>query len=356
MKNVIVLLVLLGIVVAATTADAQILFTASLDGSQETPPVVTTGKGTAWAVLSADMKTLTYRMTYARLSTARTGAHFHAGGTGGGVVVFPLSFSGNTVSGTWNSVPDSIVRHLLKEDLYVNVHSSTSPGGEIRGYFHVAQGVGFTAAMDGSQESPANSSTGTGTAWVVLDSTGARLTHDVTVAGLSGPLTAAHYHISPAGSVVHPITFVDSTSHGTWTGFSDVNLTALTSGNLYLTVHTPSLPGGEIRGTVKYPATVLTGVEVVSQGSPTSFKLEQNYPNPFNPTTNIRFQLDKSSPVTLKVYSVIGQEVASLFQGAKEPGTYEISFDASALASGVYFYRLSTASGVSQARKMMLLK
>ena len=94
----------------------------------------------------------------------------------------------------------------------------------------------------------------------------------------------------------------------------------------------------------------------VSQQVASTFRLDQNYPNPFNPTTQIRFELDKATSVTLKVFNLIGQEVATFSEGTKPAGTYEITFDAHSLASGLYFYRLSTSSGVSETRKMMLLK
>jgi hypothetical protein len=98
------------------------------------------------------------------------------------------------------------------------------------------------------------------------------------------------------------------------------------------------------------------GVEIV-QGPrvPASFYLEQNYPNPFNPTTKIRFDLSGTDRVTLKVYNIIGQEVATLVDGRLQAGTYEVPFDADNLASGVYFYKLSS-SVQSETRKMMLLK
>lgn len=89
---------------------------------------------------------------------------------------------------------------------------------------------------------------------------------------------------------------------------------------------------------------------------PNSFSLDQNYPNPFNPTTNISFTLANSSNVTLEVFNMLGQKVATLLQGEKmTAGQHTQAFDASSLASGMYLYRLSTPSFV-QSRKMMLIK
>ena len=72
-----------------------------------------------------------------------------------------------------------------------------------------------------------------------------------------------------------------------------------------------------------------------------SFTLEQNYPNPFNPSTVISYQLPVSSDVTLKVYDVLGNEVATLVNEEKSAGSYEVEFSADGLTSGIYFYKLT---------------
>ena len=88
---------------------------------------------------------------------------------------------------------------------------------------------------------------------------------------------------------------------------------------------------------------------------PIAFTLEQNYPNPFNPSTRISWQSPVSSWQTLKVYDVLGTEIATLVNEFRNAGSYEIDFDASNIPSGVYFYRLQTGNFVST-RKMILLK
>ncbi len=99
----------------------------------------------------------------------------------------------------------------------------------------------------------------------------------------------------------------------------------------------------------------VTSVPSGSVPIPTSFALHQNYPNPFNPTTNIEYRIANSGFVSLKVYDVLGREVATLLNEVRKPGGYQITFDARGLASGVYFYRL-TAGGFSQVKKMLLTK
>jgi len=94
------------------------------------------------------------------------------------------------------------------------------------------------------------------------------------------------------------------------------------------------------------------------QGSfltPDSYNLAQNYPNPFNPSTTISWQSPVGSHQTLKIYDVLGNEVATLVDEFREAGRYEITFDASNLASGIYFYRLQVGSFV-ETKKMILLR
>ena len=88
---------------------------------------------------------------------------------------------------------------------------------------------------------------------------------------------------------------------------------------------------------------------------PAEFMLYQNYPNPFNPSTVISYQLPVNTFVTLKVFDIIGNEVATLVNQEKPAGSYEVTFDASNLTSGVYFYELRT-DNFRSVRKLMLIK
>jgi len=97
------------------------------------------------------------------------------------------------------------------------------------------------------------------------------------------------------------------------------------------------------------------GVETASSNLPTKYELDQNYPNPFNPTTNIRYSIVKTAKVTLKVYDILGREVKTLVNKEQTPGHYTVTFNAANLASGVYFYRISTGA-FTATKKLMLLK
>jgi hypothetical protein len=107
-------------------------------------------------------------------------------------------------------------------------------------------------------------------------------------------------------------------------------------------------------------------------GVPQGFLLEQNFPNPFNPTTEVRYTVPvvalspelvegskggsgNTFPVSIKVYDLLGREIATLVNEAKLPGTYEVVFDAGGLASGVYLYRMEAGSFV-QTKKLVLLR
>lgn len=105
---------------------------------------------------------------------------------------------------------------------------------------------------------------------------------------------------------------------------------------------------------VQYTPQSTTGVDDEDLHA-TTYYLEQNYPNPFNPSTTINFSVPERSEVSLKVYNLLGNEVASLVSGVKEQGNYKINFNGEGLASGIYFYSLNVGGKV-ETRKMTLLK
>jgi PKD repeat protein len=98
-----------------------------------------------------------------------------------------------------------------------------------------------------------------------------------------------------------------------------------------------------------------TGVKLTSEDVPNSFSLSQNYPNPFNPETKISFSIPKETNVLLKVYDLLGKEVAVLVNAKKEPGFYELNFRGENLPSGFYVYSIEAGDFISS-KKMVLLK
>jgi hypothetical protein len=406
---------------------------------------------TLWAVLSGDKTTLYYRVTYAQLDSKFTNAHFHLGaeGVGGGVIHGIASdFVGNTASGQWTGFADSILAKLVKEEIYINIHSAKSPAGEIRDQLHNIDGIGFTASLDGSQETPVVTTNASGTGWAVLKDSGSAIEHNITISGLSSNLTAAHYHNAAAGASAPPlqaITFTDSSSNGTWTGFTENVISELLKNRLYFNVHSTDHGSGEIRGQIEFSNIISGNIPVeltsfsassdgknvllnwttatetnnlgfdvekqtgtvwqkigfvkgkgtttilqsysyaeknisagkysyrlkqidfdgsfeysnvisINIGTPLSFKMSQNYPNPFNPSTTINFQIPEKTNVSLKVYDILGRQVMTILDEVKEPGIYNINFNAAGFSSGVYIYKLSTGNGNVSVKKMTLIK
>lgn len=121
--------------------------------------------------------------------------------------------------------------------------------------------------------------------------------------------------------------------------------------------------GGDqsVEGVVKYYLSVEaefaneTNVDEMQQRGPDGFRLSQNFPNPFNPTTMIRYTIPEAGAVSLKVYDLLGEKVATLVDHEQQAGTHNVNFNATHLPSGIYFYRIE-AEGFESTRKMMLLQ
>jgi hypothetical protein len=98
-----------------------------------------------------------------------------------------------------------------------------------------------------------------------------------------------------------------------------------------------------------------TGIEKLDDVIPAAYQLDQNYPNPFNPSTTIRYSIPEAGLVTVKVFNLLGQEVATLVNTQQATGAYEVSFDASQLSSGIYFYSIEV-NNFTATKKMILMK
>jgi hypothetical protein len=104
-----------------------------------------------------------------------------------------------------------------------------------------------------------------------------------------------------------------------------------------------------------FNSSVVTSVQRIDAAVPGNFDLSQNYPNPFNPTTKVRYSIAASGPVTLRVFNILGAEVATLVNEVQHAGVYVVDLNAAKLSSGVYFYRIDAGSFTST-KKMILMK
>ncbi len=345
--------------------------TTQMTDAQQTHDVTNPdGRGTAAATLTH--AGVAYNLTVTGLTGEVTAAHFHNGPAGeNGPVVRTITdeFSDNFAAGLWTAndtepLTDALITDLLTGNLYLNAHTAANAPGEIRGQLFVSNGSGMTARLDADQETHGVTSDAMGTAALTL--TNAGLIFDMSLEGLSGPVTASHFHNAPAGmdgGVVRTITgeLDGSTASGVWRSSDAEPLTTallneLIAGNIYLNAHTAANPPGEIRGQV-IPRDVITGIEPIDLGGkiPAEFQLAQNYPNPFNPSTTIEFSLSKQTFVQLTIFNALGQQVAVLVNKEMPAGAFKATFDAGDFTSGIYFYRLDTG-GFQQTRKMLLIR
>jgi hypothetical protein len=325
----------------------ELPFMAVVDGAQA--GTGSASKGTAWAVLNASDLSVRYHATYAQLGGIYQQAHFHTRTNGG--IVHGVTFTGNaTSSGPWTSLTDVNLQDLVAGRIYLNIHSTTSPGGEIAGDLMYYDGV-MVASLDGQQAGTA--SNGKGTAWLYFDEDSVR--YRMTIAGLTGTFSAAHFHYGPTTGILQAIAFSDSNAIGVW-GIADSMVNVFVRGDVYINVHSNTSPGGEIRGDLKIGLGPLTSIVDSHPVLPQDFRLQQNYPNPFNPTTTVVFSLARTENVTLRVFNLLGQVVATPLKEVRGPGLHTITVDGSTLTSGVYFYRLESNSGFVETKKMVLIR
>ena len=239
-------LTLLGAALLAPTLAAQNQFRATLDGTQEVPPVVTTAGGWCTATLNTSTGVLTYDLRTFGLSA--TAAHFHnsAGGIEVSLMGGPTQWSGSTLPLSAGQMAD-----LQAGDWYANVHTIANPNGEIRGAI-LARPHQFGARLNGTQEVPPNGTAATGVATITLNANGS-LTYNVTVTGMTG--NAAHFHEAPFGSGVPgsievPLVGGPTTWSGTSLPLAAEQIEKLQTKQWYVNVHSVAFPGGQIRGQI----------------------------------------------------------------------------------------------------------
>jgi hypothetical protein len=227
-----------------------------MGGDQEVPPNASPATGSATVTLNPFTNQVILHMEFSGLSSAQTAAHFHLAPAGSnGPVIIPLP-NGSPVDGVF-TVTDDQEAALIAGNVYLNVHTTMFPGGEIRGQINPNVVVGFP--MSGAQEVPPNDSPATGSGSASVNLLSRQMMFHYEFSGLTTAQTAAHIHLAPAGTngpVIIPLpngSPVDATFDLTPAQVDDFLV-----GNLYANVHTTMFPGGEIRGQLVNPP-VITG-------------------------------------------------------------------------------------------------
>lgn len=337
-------------------------FDAYLDTMQETTPVVlANGYGSSYMKLNATLDTLWYNVQVSQLSGPITAAHIHAGEPDqSGPVLLNMTgdiTTNNRIIGmkTGTDLTPTIIGNLLELGTYLNVHTAANPNGEVRGQIYRVAREGYDISLDGVQQVPANAETGLGSGLVSINRDRTNSHVMIVLSGLTGPLTAAHFHANVFGDngpVVYNLTpWFDGTStedqaFGYWhdddanTPFTPANELQFRRDSIYVNVHTADNPNGEIRGQVLRdgPCTVLAPT-AVNDITKTSLNAKL-YPNPITNDLNIEISdADYTKGASVKLLDMTGKILMT-----KANINQLTTIDLTTYSRGVFFIVVETES------------
>ncbi len=238
-------------------------FDADLSGENENPVVATEGRGLGIVTINQSLDQVEYYVLFDSLSGPVNSAHFHnaAAGTNGPVVIDitgNINSADNMITGTQN-LTDDLFNLFLNGGLYINMHTTANPSGEIRGQVYKFAREGYLFELNGGQEVPPVTTTGVGAGFVTIDRDQLSAHYHLVVSGLEGNFSASHFHNAKPGSngsVIYNITS-SFNSFGSAEGYWDQQSAPVfdasplfRDGAVYVNVHTSTSPGGEIRGNI----------------------------------------------------------------------------------------------------------
>jgi hypothetical protein len=335
--------------VSDTNLFASMYYWAGADAILTGVIYLSTNDGTSWAKVDSGLMNLEVN------SFAFIGVNLFAGTDGGGVFL-------STNNGTsWTLVNSGLPEHsnilcfasnrtslfagTLFDGVYVSTDNGTGWTSVNSGLFDVrcltVSGTNLFAVSGGVVLSTNN-----GANWIDVGLTNTYI-YSLAVSGTN--LFAGT--IGTLGGEV----FLSTNNGTSWTTV-DSDLPGHPSTVYALSVSRTNLYAGTSNGVWRRPLTeMVTAVNETSISMPTQFTLNQNYPNPFNPATNISFNMPIRSFVSLKIFDLIGREVATLISEELSTGSYSKKWNASGLPSGIYFYRLQAGS-LTETKKLVLLR
>ena len=235
---------------------SKYLFAARMNGAQEVPAVSTNALGLGYFYLNDTRDTLCFEMTATGLTGSIMGIHIHDGdaGTNGAVLLDMTPYvTGTRIKGmlTGSSLTSSLVAKMFAGELYLNLHTAANMNGEIRGQILPEEDKAMSVVLNGANEVPAVTTNATGLGFFMLQKHEGKLSINVVVDGLSGPITGAHLHQGVAGTnggVVQDLTPMVSGNRINGTVDPSMYLAALKGDSLYINIHTTANAAGEIRG------------------------------------------------------------------------------------------------------------
>jgi hypothetical protein len=335
---------------------------ALLSGTQEVPANSSTARGTLEGIFDPFSRVIAFRFEYSGLTANATAAHFHiaAAGTNGPVSVDFVSqgFQTGSTSGEYVKVltlTQAQADALIAGRMYVNIHNTPFPGGEIRGQLNYNQTLhrsySVNGILSGTQEVPTNTSPATGTVVGSYDTKTGLLGIKINYTGLTANATAAHIHRGAAGTNgpvqidFAPLGFAFGARSGTFSKIILLNTAQaadLLAGNLYVNIHNANFPGGEIRAQLNATVTIRsTPPPTQGENKKTASNLSASlYPNPTNDFVYVDLGYCQT-PVLVELFDMQGRLIS-----ATKSSEAILKWDASSLVKGMYFFRVQREQGV----------
>lgn len=343
--------------------EATAYFRTNLNGDHENDPVFETpGFGAVDVELSGTRAIVSG--SFDQLTAAFAGAHIHTGsvqGNGDVAVVLAPTVSNDT-SGVFGvstyTLTEAQATAMYDEGTYINVHSSVFAGGEIRGQLLFGDNLfpsdfELTGPADGSDLIIAGTATTAFTAtWDAATDPNNNELRYVWALSTDSEFDDIIYTANVGSETSVEISFLDFD-----TILADLDVELSSSITLYHAVMVTD--GSDESFSEPRSMNAMRGVVTPNEEEPFTqpqkFGLDQNYPNPFNPSTSISFSLSEAGNTSLKVYNMLGQEVATIANERLNAGSYTYNFDASQLSSGMYIYQLR-AENQTVTKRMTLIK